>query len=103
MSCVYLSPLLTVLLYPPAVSQPRAGTRSCECAFLLSPYYAQVLPNQNGFGPLNGCYIGCSNTPPNGESYWARFSICAAAGNHAQQRQQPAIPSPGQGARSNGL
>lgn len=36
MSCVYLSPLLTVLLYPPAVSQPRAGTRSCECAFLLT-------------------------------------------------------------------
>lgn len=35
MSCVYLSPLLTVLFYPPAVSQPRAGTRSCECAFLL--------------------------------------------------------------------
>ena len=55
MSCVYLSPLLTVLLYPPAVSQPRAGTRSCECAFLLSPYYAQVLPDRTHHSLALGC------------------------------------------------
>ena len=79
MSCVYLSPLLTVLLYPPAVSQPRAGTRSCECAFLLSPYYAQVLPDRTHHSLALGRLSGVLYT---------------RAGSHAARR-----PGPGRGRR----
>ena len=28
------------------------------------------MPNQTGFGPLNGYYIGCCNTLPN-DGFWA--------------------------------
>ena len=30
----------------------------------------QGMPNQTGFGPLNGYYIGCCNTLPN-DGFWA--------------------------------